>query len=34
MEGVIDLILFDNVMSLMSGDMKDEEPWRQMLPWV
>ena len=32
--GGIDLIIFDNIMSLISGDMKDEEPWQQTLPWV
>jgi hypothetical protein len=32
--GGVDLITFDNVMSLIEGDMKDEESWRQMLPWV
>ena len=32
--GGVDLIVFDNIMSLISGDMKDEESWRQMLPWV
>jgi hypothetical protein len=31
--GEIDLIWFDNIMSLISGDMKDEEGWRQTLPW-
>jgi len=32
--GGIDLIIFDNIMSLIAGDMKDEEPWQQTLPWV
>jgi hypothetical protein len=32
--GGVDLIVFDNVMSLISGDMKDEESWRQTLPWL
>jgi AAA domain len=31
--GTVDLIIFDNIMSLISGDMKDEESWRQTLPW-
>jgi hypothetical protein len=31
--GEIDLIWFDNIMPLISGDMKDEEGWRQTLPW-
>ena len=29
-----DCIILDNVQSLLSGDMKDEEPWQQTLPWV
>jgi RecA-family ATPase len=32
--GGVDLIHFDNVMSLIAGDQKDEEGWRQTLPWV
>jgi hypothetical protein len=32
--GGVDLIVFDNIMSLIAGDMKDEESWRQTLPWV
>jgi hypothetical protein len=32
--GGVDLIVFDNIMSLISGDMKDEEGWRQILPWL
>ena len=32
--GGIDLIIFDNVMSLIAGDQKDEEGWRQTLPWI
>ena len=32
--GGVDLIEFDNVMSLIPGDQKDEEGWRQILPWV
>jgi hypothetical protein len=31
--GNLDLMLFDNIMSLIGGDMKDEESWRQTLPW-
>jgi hypothetical protein len=31
-EGV-DFVIFDNVMSLISGDMKEEEGWRQTIPW-
>jgi RecA-family ATPase len=30
--GGVEFITFDNVMSLVSGDMKDEEGWRQTLP--
>jgi AAA domain len=32
--GDLDLIIFDNIMSLIAGDMKDEESWRAALPWV
>jgi hypothetical protein len=32
--GGVDLIVFDNVMSLIGGDMRDEESWRQTLPWL
>jgi hypothetical protein len=32
--GGIDLLILDNVQSLLSGDMKEEEPWTQTLPWV
>jgi hypothetical protein len=32
--GKVDLAVFDNVMSLIGGDMKDEESWRQTLPWL
>jgi hypothetical protein len=28
------LVVFDNVQALMTGDMKDEEGWRQTLPWI
>jgi AAA domain len=31
--GSFDLILFDNIMSLIGGDMKDEESWRNTIPW-
>jgi hypothetical protein len=31
--GGADLIVFDNIMSLIGGDMKEEESWRQTLPW-
>jgi hypothetical protein len=31
--GGVDGIIFDNIMSLVAGDMKDEEAWRQTIPW-
>lgn len=32
--GGVDLLVLDNVQALLSGDMKDEVPWQQTLPWV
>lgn len=32
--GGVDVVLFDNVMSLVSGDQKDEEVWTQTTPLV
>jgi hypothetical protein len=32
--GGVDLVIFDNVMSLMSGNQKDEVPWSETLPLV
>lgn len=32
--GGIDLAIFDSVMCLTAGDMKDEESWAQTIPWV
>jgi hypothetical protein len=32
--GSADLVIFDNVMSLVGGDMKDEETWRNTMPWI
>jgi hypothetical protein len=32
--GGVDLITFDNVMSLLAGNMKETEPWAATLPWV
>lgn len=32
--GGFDFIFFDNVQALLNGDMKDEEPWQQTLPWI
>lgn len=29
-----DFIVFDNIMALLAGSMKDEESWQQTLPWV
>jgi hypothetical protein len=28
------MIMFDNIMSLIAGDQKDEEGWRQAMPWI
>jgi len=32
--GEVDFAFFDNVQALIPGDMKDEEPWQQTLPWI
>jgi putative DNA primase/helicase len=32
--GGVDVVIFDNVMSLISGDQKDEVPWTETLPLV
>ena len=32
--GHVDLIIFDNIMSLIMGDQKDEEGWKLVMPWV
>jgi hypothetical protein len=32
--GSVDLIVFDNIMSLTAGDQKDTLPWQQTLPWA
>jgi hypothetical protein len=32
--GHVDLIIFDNIMSLIKGEMKDEESWAETLPWI
>jgi hypothetical protein len=32
--GRVDLIIFDNIMSLIAGDQKDEVGWQQAMPWV
>jgi hypothetical protein len=31
--GKVELIIFDNIMSLIAGDMKEEEGWRQTIPF-
>jgi hypothetical protein len=32
--GGVDFVIFDNIMSLTIGDMKDEKSWTETLPWV
>jgi hypothetical protein len=32
--GGVGFVVFDNIQSLLIGDMKDEEPWQQTLPWI
>ena len=32
--GGIDFVILDNVQSLLLGNMKDEEPWQDTLPWI
>ena len=32
--GGVDFIVFDNIQSLLLGDMKDEEPWQDTLLWI
>jgi hypothetical protein len=32
--GGVDLIQFDNIMSLIGGDQKEEEGWAKTMPWV
>jgi len=32
--GGVDLVIFDNIQSLLIGDMKEEESWQQTLPWI
>jgi AAA domain/Primase C terminal 2 (PriCT-2) len=32
--GGIDFVVFDNIQSLIIGDMKDEESWAPVLPWT
>jgi hypothetical protein len=33
-KGGVDLVIFDNIMALTTGDMKDEESWQRTLPLV
>ena len=30
----LDFIIFDNVQALLVGDMKEEDQWARILPWV
>jgi hypothetical protein len=32
--GGVDFIFFDNVQSLLSGSMKEEDAWQETLPWI
>jgi hypothetical protein len=32
--GGVDFIVFDNIMSLIPGSMREEEPWQKAKPWV
>jgi hypothetical protein len=32
--GSVDLIIFDNIMSLVAGDMREEEGWQRVLPLI
>ena len=32
--GKVDLITFDNIQSLLIGNMSEEEPWRAIMPWI
>ena len=32
--GPFDFIFFDNIQALLAGNMKEEEQWAEMLPWV
>lgn len=34
LNGPFDLAIFDNIQALLVGDMKDEEQWAKVLPWV
>jgi hypothetical protein len=32
--GGVDFVIFDNVMSLIGGNMKEEDAWADTLPWI
>jgi hypothetical protein len=32
--GGVDLVVFDNIQALVDGDMKEELPWKMVLPWI
>jgi RecA-family ATPase len=32
--GRVGLVIFDSVMCLINGNMKDEVPWNQAMPWI
>jgi hypothetical protein len=32
--GGVDFVIFDNIQALLLGDMKEEEPWQETLPWI
>lgn len=32
--GSVDLIVFESMMGLIQGSMREEEPWAQTLPWI
>jgi hypothetical protein len=32
--GGVDFVVFDNIMSLIPGDMREGETWQQTLPWI
>lgn len=33
-KGPFDIIIFDNIQALLAGEMKEEEQWAKVLPWV
>jgi hypothetical protein len=32
--GGVDFVFFDNIQALLVGDMREEEPWSNTLPWI